>query len=47
MGIKVVSATKETPEQLIESIKDYYNDFVSEIDYLLSEHNAVTTIELV
>lgn len=47
MGIKIVSATKETPEQLIESIKDYYNDFVSEIDYLLSEHNAVTTIELV
>lgn len=47
MGIKVVSATKETSEQLIESIKDYYNDFVSEIDYLLSEHNAVTTIELV
>lgn len=47
MGIKVVSATKETSEQLIESVKDYYNDFVSEIDYLLSEHNAVTTIELV
>lgn len=47
MGIKIVSATTETPDQLIESVKDYYNDFVSEIDYLLSEHNAVTTIELV
>ena len=46
MGIKIVSGAYETAEELIESVKTFHNEFVSEIDYLLSEHNATTTIEV-
>lgn len=47
MGIQIVcSDPTQTTEEYINSMKQYYNTFVEEIDYVLSEHNAVTTIEI-
>ena len=46
MGIKVISGAYGSPEDYIEDIKKAYNDFVSEIDYVLSEHNSTTFIEV-
>ena len=46
MGIKVITGSYETGEEYLEAIKDYVNNFVSEIDYLLSEHNSTTLIEV-
>lgn len=46
MGIKIISGAHGSPENYIEDIKKVYNDFVSEIDYVLSEHNSTTFIEV-
>ena len=46
MGIKIISGAHGSPETYIEDIKKVYNDFVSEIDYVLSEHNSTTFIEV-
>lgn len=47
MGIQIVcSDPTQTTEEYINSMKQYYNTFIEEIDYVLSEHNAITTIEI-
>lgn len=46
MGTKIVSGSYNSPEEYIEAVKEYYNNFVSEIDYVLSEHNSTTLIEV-
>lgn len=46
MGIHTLSGTNKTPEEIVEELDQYINSFTSEIDYILSEHNALTTIEV-
>lgn len=46
MGVHVSTGTNKTPTEMYNELETFINNFKSEIDYVLSEHNALTTIEV-